>query len=198
MKKKFMILSAIALLAGGVQTASAQNWRYAPQYHFGIRAGIADTTPLESWDGSNTTDFWGPIVGVAFDTKVAKLPFYIETGAYVMNRGWKRESEWDGSSHYEHYSHTENNSSLLIPALFSYHAYASKNVAIQPFMGPYYAWSFDKQEDDYGWRFGCGLSVKRFYVNMGFDLGIKDNFDSHEGRVSSFFMAVGWNFLGKR
>lgn len=201
MKKRLMILSVIALVLGGNQTAEAQNWRNAPQYHFGIRGGISGTTSMDDGgDGDNGTyDLWGPTFGVAFDTKVAKIPFYIETGLYYMNRGQKYDV-WSLGDYTPSYAtrYTENNHSLLVPALISYHAYTSRNVSIQPFTGPFFAYGFNDEEFDFGWRLGCGLNVQQFYVNLGVDFGLKDDFERHEGQVSSFFMTVGWNFLGKR
>lgn len=189
MNKKFMILSAIALLVGGIQTTSAQNWRNAPQCHFGIRGGISSTNSfLESWgvdDGTNSLT--APTFGISFDTKIAKIPFYVETGLYYMNRGYKDDDE---NNSYKVSQEECDNHSLLVPALISYHAYVGKNVALQPFFGPFISYGFDEEEFDCGWRLGCGISVKKFYANFGFDLCVIT--------VGSIFATVGWNFLGNR
>lgn len=192
MKKKFMILSTVALLAGGVQTANAQNWRNAPQFHLGIRGGISSTNAIfENWDGDDgTCSLTAPTFGIAFDTRVAKIPFYIETGLYYMNRGYKDDWYTYDKGNYRSGREIYDNHSLLVPALISYHAYAGKNVAIQPFMGPFISYGFDEDEFDSGWRFGCGISVKKFYANFGFDLSFET--------VGSIFATVGWNFLGNR
>lgn len=200
--KANMKMSAIALslLLGGTASVDAQNWKNAPKEHFGIRAGISSTDVLgDMWDGDNdATALTAPMLGIAYDVKVAKLPFYVETGLYYMNRGQK----YKGTSHYNgqfsSYKETVNNHSLLVPALISYHAYVKKDMSIQPFMGPYLAYGFKDEEVDYGWRMGCGFNAKQFYVNVGFDFGLKDDFDTHPGEVSSLFLTVGWNFLGKK
>ncbi len=193
-------LMALALSSACCLPASAQNWRNAPQYHFGIRAGLSVTNSLDdSWEGASTKDLVGPMFGVAFDTKIAKLPFYVETGAYYMNRGLKYSTDGYGPGHHGNSTTwTENNSSIVIPAMISYHAYVNKEMSFQPFMGPFVSFGLDDSETDYGWRLGCGFNAKQFYVNMGVDLGLKDDFDHHEGNISSFFMTVGWNFLGNR
>ena len=205
MNKKMMSLMAVtALLLGGVQTVNAQNWRNAPQYHFGVRAGFSDTQALaDDWDGGICSkDKFAPMGGVAFDVKIAKLPFYIETGAYFMNRGLKYSADdyQAGSSSPGPYRVTwsEDNNSLLIPVMLSYHAYINKDMSFQPFFGPYVAFGFEDDATDYGLRMGCGFNVKQFYVNMGLDAGLRGDFNTHEGNVSSLFMTVGWNFLGKR
>ena len=200
MKKKFMNLAVLAILLGGVQTASAQNWVNAPQTHLGVRAGISDTYTLaDDWDGDYCSkDLVGPVLGVAFDTKIAKLPFYIETGAYYMNRGQKYKVDGYHDYYGPSSTWTENNNSVLIPVLFSYHAYINPTMSFQPFMGPFVSFGLEDDEVDYGVRMGCGFNVKQFYVNMGLDVGLRSDFDTHEGNVSSFFMTIGWNFLGKR
>lgn len=199
MKKELRIyvMACLLLLIGGVQV-KAQNWRNAPQFHFGVRAGFSVTNIAEDWwgdqDGNNLV---APMAGIAFDTKVAKIPFYVETGLYYMNRGYKYDNVWVGGE-YRVTRETENNHSFLVPALISYHAYINKDMSFQPFMGPYISYGFDNEEFDCGWRIGCGFNVKQFYINMGCDLGIKDDFDDQWGRTNSFFMTVGWNFLGKK
>lgn len=202
MKKQFMKLAVVALLLGGAQTADAQNWRNAPQSHFGIRAGFSDTNTLaDDWDGDySSKDLFGPMFGVAFDTKIAKLPFYFETGAYFMNRGQKYSiDDWENERPSHHRTtYTENNNSIVLPAMVSYHAYINKEMSFQPFMGPFVSFGLEDSETDYGLRMGCGFNVKQFYVNMGMDIGLRNDFETHEGHVSSFFMTVGWNFLGKR
>ena len=203
MKKQMMSLMAVAtLLLGGVQTTTAQNWRNAPQYHFGVRAGLSDTQAFSSdWVGDcSSKDKFGPVVGVAFDTKIAELPFYIETGGYFMNRGLKYAADvwYDDNQRHRHVSWSEDNNSLLIPVMLSYHAYINKTMSFQPFFGPYVAFGFEDDATDYGLRMGCGFNVKQFYVNTGFDVGLRKDFDTHEGNVCSLFMTVGWNFLGKR
>ena len=191
--------AAVLLLAATTQNAVAQRWRDAPRFHLGVRAGVSTTVPLESWDGSDSGELTAPMAGVAFDTRVATIPFYIETGIYYMNRGCQTSGRVYYGNTAHSYTYTENNHSLLIPALISYHAYVADKVSLQPFMGPYVTLSMNSNETgDYGWRFGCGINVKQIYANVGFDLGLKNNFYFHEGNVSSLFVNVGWNFIGKK
>lgn len=191
--------AAVLLLAATAQTAQAQRWRDAPRFHLGVRAGVSTTAPLELWDGGDSEELTAPMAGVAFDTRVANIPFYIETGVYYMNRGCKTTGREYSDNIPHSYAYTQNFHSLLIPALISYHAYVADKVSLQPFMGPFVALSLSSDETgDYGWRFGCGINVKQIYASVGFDLGLKDNFYFHEGNVSSLFVTVGWNFIGKR
>lgn len=192
MKKKFLNLAVLAFFLGGVQTTNAQNWRNAPQFHLGVRGGVSSTNAIDAnWDGDDeSSSLSAPTFGIAFDTKVAKIPFYIETGLYYMNRGYNDSGFDYGGNNHKRWHEVFNNRSLLVPALISYHAYAGSNVAIQPFMGPFISYGFDEELFDSGGRFGCGVSVKKFYANVGFDLSFNI--------VGSVFATVGWNFLGKR
>lgn len=201
MKKELRIfmMAWLLLLVGGVQV-KAQNWRNAPQFHLGVRAGFSVSDLADEWwndDDDYGASLTAPMAGIAFDTKVAKIPFYVETGLYYMNRGFKFDNIWVGGE-YKVTRETENNHSLLVPALISYHAYINKDMSFQPFMGPYLSYGFGSKQFDYGWRFGCGFNAKQLYVNMGVDLGITDNFDAPYSRTDAFFMTVGWNFLGKK
>lgn len=200
MKKEILNFVLVAALLVSAQNMAAQNWLNAPKSHFGIRAGIAATNTLaDDWDGDyGSTDLISPMAGIAYDTRIAKIPFYVETGLYFLDRGQKYKIDRNGYHHSYATTERESNFSMLVPAVISYHAYTGKNISIQPFMGPYLAYGFSDEEIDYGWRLGCGLNIKQFYVNMGYDIGLKDDFDTHEGHVSTAFITVGWNFLGKR
>ncbi len=192
MKRQTIALLLAALALGISKPASAQKWADAPQYHIGVRAGLIGSIPLQSdWDGHDgTRSLWSPSIGVSVDTRICKLPFYIESGLYWMDRGYRYGRRGNTT--------TEHNYSLLLPALLSYHAYTSTQVSLQPFMGPYLAYGLNYREPDYGWRMGVGVNVRDFYANVGFDLGLRDNFDHGDGNVSSVFVTFGWNIVGKR
>ncbi len=188
-----------ALFAGFSNTAKAQKWLDAPKYHLGVRVGYSETNVWHDLhlDGHGDMNCQSVVVGAAFDVKLTKLPFYLETGLYYSNRG---VDVVDGSRRY-----AQDNHSLLVPALLSYHIYTATNVSIQPFVGPFVAYNFGFEKPDYGFRLGCGVNYKNAYLNGGFDLGCRDNmfynkegFYEEDGNLLSFFVTVGWNFLGNR
>ena len=100
MKKIYKIIP-IALLLCMSNSAIAQKWANAPKIIVGIRGGI--TFAPTDWGCSDIKVF--PSTGVAASFRIAKLPFYIETGLYYTNR----------------FVYDYDNHSLLAPALFSYH-----------------------------------------------------------------------------
>lgn len=161
---------ALAVLLSVISgTATAQKWQNAPKVILGIRGG-ATFAPTD-WDGSNIEVF--PTAGVAASFRIAKLPFYIETGLYYTNR----------------YIGGDDNHSLLTPALLSYHIHLKKDMAIQPFMGPFLAYGFNADEADGGWRMGVGFNAKKFYVNCGYDYSFDNGVDE-----DALFVGIGYNF----
>lgn len=144
--------------------ANAQSYR--PQ--FGIRGGL--TASPTDWTG-NLKVF--PTIGMSVDFRIAKLPFYIETGAYYLNR----------------YVYEDDNNSLLFPALLSYHIPLKHDMTLQPFCGPFVSYGFDNSEVDGGMRMGIGFSKSRFYVNCGYDISFNYGYDE-----DNFFVTAGYNF----
>lgn len=150
MKKICMLLLALSLLTG----IKAQNWRNAPKLIVGLRGGASVSNITETdGDTKNVFAFTG---GLSASFRIAKIPFYVETGLYYENFGYKDYKTW-------------NDHSGVVPAMISYHAYAGKNVTIQPYMGPSLIFS---DELDMGFRMGCGVAYKKFYAGLGLDYNL--------------------------
>lgn len=167
MKKIYKIIS-IALLLCMSNSAQAQKWANAPKIIVGIRGGI--TFAPTDWGCSDIEVF--PSTGVAASFRIAKLPFYIETGLYYTNR----------------FVYDYDNHSLLVPALFSYHIPLKKDMSLQPFSGPFISYGFEGELDE-GWRMGVGFSSKKFYANCGYDYSFNYGVDE-----DALFVSVGYNF----
>ena len=152
-------------------TAMAQKWKDAPKVILGVRGGL--TIAPTDWEGSNIKVF--PAAGVAASFRIAKLPFYVETGLYYTNR----------------FVYGRDNHSLLVPALLSYHIPLKKDMSLQPFMGPFLSYGFagDDVGIDRGWRTGIGFNKKHFYINCGYDYSFGNGVDE-----DAIFVGVGYNF----
>lgn len=201
MKKGMMLkgMVCLAFLTGALQTVNAQNSEDAPKYHLGVRLGYAETNVrhdfhLDGHSDRNCQSFMG---GVNFDVRLNSKPLYLETGLYGSNRGVDVR---DGSRRY-----TQYNFSLLVPALISYHFYPTYNLGINPFAGPFAAYNFGFEKVDYGLRLGVGVNYKQVGLNFGVDWGMRDNlfynkegYYENDGNLFSFFVTLGWNFLGNR
>lgn len=165
--KKIIFTLTLLLLMGNC--AFAQKWANAPKVILGVRGGV--TFAPTDWEGSDIEVF--PTAGFAASFRIAKLPFYVETGLYYTNR---YVYDWD-------------NHSILSPALLSYHIPLKKDMSLQPFMGPFVAYGFDEEEADLGWRMGVGFSRKHFYINCGYDISGNNGVDE-----DALFVSVGYNF----
>jgi hypothetical protein len=111
----------------------------------------------------------------------------MKTGVYYMNKGYKFE--------YENYTVKEDDHFIHMPLLASYHIYINDNMAIQPFAGFAGGYLTKAKEFEGAVRLGCGINFGRLYANVGYDIGvIKHNRRSN----NTFFMTVGFNFLGSR
>lgn len=142
------------------------------QHHkpeFGIRGGV--TLAPTDWEGSLKVF---PTVGMSVGFNISKLPFFIETGAYYANR---------------YVYDAEDNNSILVPALLSYHIPLKHDMTLQPFYGPFVAYGFDRSEFDSGMRLGIGFTKSRFYVNLGYDISFNYTVDE-----DAFFVTAGYNF----
>lgn len=188
--KKILLSLFMAIFA--LATAQAQivkNLEY-PNGHFGFRVAFSssnysysDYSPLPFVSG-----------GFAADFKICPLPIYLETGAYYANRGYK----------YDYYEGKEadDNHSVLVPFLASYHLYFTDNLSIQPFYGAFVSYGFDYEEVDYGLRIGCGFNFGRLYANIGYDLGLKnyEEYDRYGDYIDMksrmFFLTIGINLAG--
>ena len=170
MKKLYKTIP-LALLLCISNNANAQRWANAPKIILGVRGGL--TFAPTDWEGSDIKVF--PSAGLAASFRIAKLPFYVETGLYYTNR----------------FVGDYDNHSILSPALLSYHIPLKKDMSLQPFMGPFLSYGFDDFDGglDGGWRMGVGFNSKKFYVNCGYDYSFNYGVDE-----DALFVSVGYNF----
>ena len=192
MKKLVLIMFAImATLSANAQIV--KNMEY-PRGHFGIRAAYTSNTftldrgyDYGAFEGGAKSFISG---GLAADFRVASIPLYLETGAYYINRGYKGVDV-----DYHNYNIAEgdyDNHSVMVPLLMSYHLYLTDNMAVQPFVGPYVEYGFDREEVSAGIRTGVGYNFGRLYVNVGYDFG----FNIDDKKNNTFFATIGFNFAG--
>ena len=180
--KKLLLLATVMLTF--VATASAQSVMY-PKFHLGVRGGLTVNTPTIS--DASIDGMVMAYGGIATDFRIAPIPLYIETGVYYMDKG--------GSITYPWGKHDFDNHFIHIPILVSYHFYLNDNMAVQPFVG--FAGGYLTESEDFGGavRFGCGYNFKRFYANIGYDIGVTEN---HSIKDNTFFVTFGYNFAGGR
>ena len=166
-----------------VNAQIVKNMEY-PRGHFGIRSAFTSNTLTMYGAKFDAKSFVSG--GLAADFRVASIPLYLETGAYYINRGYKLKDFDYG------YDFDEDNHSVMVPLLMSYHLYLTDNMAVQPFVGPYVEYGFDREEVSAGIRTGVGYNFGRLYVNVGYDFG----FNIDEKKNNAFFATIGFNFAG--
>ena len=94
MKKllRFTLLTVFVATSLQVSAKFYPAYKNAPKMHIGVRGGITFST----MDYGNAEVLTAPYGGLAVDFKVAKLPIYVETGAYYMDKGRERTEGVDG------------------------------------------------------------------------------------------------------
>lgn len=195
MEKKLVAVFAFLLVALWAHAQFQPAYKHAVRYHVGARAGVG----FSSYDFDESRVITMPTGGIAVDYRVASVPVYVESGLYYMDMGTRGKVYYtDGYTVDEFTSH---NHSVLMPMVGSYHFYIGDKVTLQPFTGFYVSYGFGNDKTDFGLREGVGVAVNNFYANMGVNYGLVDQLSEPfigDGHHRSFFMTVGFNFIGGR
>lgn len=165
--------------------------------YYGARMGLTLANLSGDFDhtGIKTGLTLGGVVGLRVSTS---NPVFLESGLYYTQRGCK-----DGDV-----SMTLKN--LEVPILIKYGIKASDEVAVLPFIGPYFSWGiggkfkvgeFEESSYNYvdhgdmGLKLGCGLEYNMLYVEAGYQFGIANIADGAGTIHSNAFIAnFGINF----
>lgn len=216
MKKLFVL----ALLLCSAATLSAQRRNI-----FGVRAGLNVSDLTIKNDGlSVSPDSRGTFhAGFSYQHRLSgRLPFYLETGLYLSDKGGKIKEEDETLKMKLLY--------MQVPVVVNYHFdLAAGKVSIQPYAGLYYGLGvsgkmklssegYDATVDlfkastvegeavpqsckrsDVGIRAGVGVNFcKRYYAGLGYDAGLMNILkNSEEGlkmRNGVFHISVGYTF----
>ena len=184
--------------------------------YYGLRFGVSlgklsgDTeTTLNGaaekmdYSGVRTGFTLGGVVGLRISTTA---PVFLESGLYYTQRGGK-----DGK-----YSAQLN--CLEIPLLVKYGIKATDDIALLPFLGPYFAYGIagdteyreagtgDKGKErsykhllnrnDMGLKIGCGAEYNMLYLEAGYQFGLTNISDDEDltTRANQMFINFGVNF----
>lgn len=172
-------------------------------------------------DDFETEPIGGANVGVVFGWNLGRSPLTLEPGIYYSFKGGKiTADQWGGD-----YATGKYKMHMLeIPLVLKYNIVPTSGITLQPFAGTFMAFglggttkfkgtneSFDTfSEDgfksfDAGLRFGCGMAVDHFYVELAYDLGLVNlphdtfadyDFDNWDDKIKSncFSATIGVNF----
>ena len=165
--------------------------------YYGVRFG--GTLASISGDKSIGTKVGLTLAGVIGLRLSSSSPVFLESGLYYTQRGAKNDL----------YEITHNN--LEIPLVVKYGFKATDDIALLPFIGPYFAYAVsadqkaldDKIEDpnrvyrnNMGFKLGCGAEYNKLYLELGYQFGITNIWDSDliTGHNNALFLNFGVNF----
>ncbi len=184
--------------------------------YFGFRIGPAFTTVSSDdarLDGGSMKT--GLNVGFAAGAAVSnQIPLFIESGLYYIEKGGKGDGGNLGGKF------TYNLDYLEVPLVFKYSHPLTEHARIEPYVGGYFAvgiggkiknygereayssFSSNEYDDgsfkrfDAGLKMGVGLSYDMFYMDVAYDLGLRnichDTFD--DSKNGALLLNFGLNF----
>ena len=203
MKKIFAAIVAMMLaMPSFAQFASGGFELDKQNLYYGARMGL--TLASMSGDAELSGMKAGLTLAGVIGLRVSSSsPVFLESGFYYTQRGGK-----DGS-------YTANLSCLEIPILLKYGIQASEDIAVLPFIGPYFAYGVggkmeysgingkEKQStyeflnrNDMGIKVGCGAEYNMVYLELAYQFGLvnvadNDKYSIHANQLS---INLGVNF----
>ena len=205
MKKIFTAIVAMVLAAPAFAQFSSGGFELDKQnLYYGVRLGM---TVADLGGDAETDSKVGMTLGGVVGLRVSQsTPLFLESGLYYTERGAKDVGY----------------SNLEIPLLIKYGIKATDDIAILPFVGPYFAracWGKTKTYDDetgktvkigtfdekkwdglkranMGLKLGCGLEFNKLYVEAGYQFGLSNitKHDDFSVHSNALFLNVGVNF----
>ena len=173
--------------------------------YYGIRlgatfAGIGGDLMDDIDMGTKTGLTLGGVVGLRLSDVT---PVFLESGLYYTERGAKKDKNKIGLTYLE------------LPVLIKYGIQATDDIAILPYIGPYFSYGFagkyknkalgisESSYDtfkhlDMGIKIGCGAEYNKLYAELGYQFGIaniaKENAADLDAKGHALFVNVGVNF----
>lgn len=213
MKKFLTAIVAILLAAPSFAQYSSGGFSLSEEnLYFGARFGITSATLSKdiykdrfSDLGARTGMTLGGVIGLRASNTV---PVFIESGFYYTERGAKKGKNVISYNNIE------------IPVIVKYGLKATDDIAILPFLGPYFSYAisgkckgevngesisdgaFDEKKwnalrrANMGVKLGVGAEYNKLYLEIGYQIGITDvcKNDDVSGRSNAFFANFGVNF----
>lgn len=168
--------------------------------YYGVRFGGTIASINGDFDiGSRVGMTLGGVIGLRVS---GSTPVFLESGLYYTQRGAKDSD----------YEVTHNN--LEIPLIIKYGFKATDEIALLPYVGPYFAYAVSADETcknenlkvnhniprvnrkSMGFKLGCGAEYNKLYLELGYQFGVTNILDSDDfsAHNNAFFMNFGLNF----
>jgi hypothetical protein len=214
--KKLLFTLAFAMCVSSAAFAQFSNGRFSSSRHstvenpwsLGIRAGM-NLSSLGGTLGSVYDSKIGFNVGLNVEYSIIKQ-VAIKSGIYFTIKGAKYSDSYEVYNYYSGYQtvekdYTINEDYLQIPILGSYKLPLNNKLNLEFNFGPYLAYGIAGKTEgdntfgsngldtfDFGLIGGTGLTYKKFYVGLQYDLGLSNIAPSASNR--NFSVNVGYNF----
>ena len=200
MKKLLVSLVAVLMAVPTFAQFSSGGFDLSKEnLYYGVRFG--GTSASVSGDVSVGSKIGMTLAGIIGLRLSQSTPVFLESGLYYTQRG-ANEDDIDITS---------NN--LEIPIVVKYGFQVSDNIALLPFIGPYFAYAvssdydykingveyegaFRPNRNNMGFKFGCGAEYNKLYLELGYQFGVT-NFADKDGVTAhnnALFLNFGVNF----
>ena len=145
---------------------------------------------------------WSDFGWCCWPSFVNIFPVFLEWSLYYTQRGAK-----DGDYEVTHCNNLE------IPLVVKYGFKATDEIALLPFIGPYFAYAVSADQkvknvsleekginrvyrNNMGFKLGCGAEYNKLYLELGYQFGITNIWDSDAitGHNNALFLNFGVNF----
>jgi len=210
MKKLFTAIVAILMAAPTFAQYSSGGFSLEKEnLYYGARIGLTSAgIGGDEGIGSKVGMTLGGVIGLRVSSTT---PVFLESGLYYTERGGKKDKLTTSLNYFE------------IPILIKYGIKATDEIAILPFVGPYFSYaisgrtkmkgdedwsSFNETHEyngktyggykhaDMGFKLGCGAEYNKLYLELGYQFGVADisSYEALTKHGHAFFMNFGINF----
>jgi len=209
MKRLFLAIATLVLslptfaqYSSGGFDLDKQNLYYGARMGLNVASLSGHTASYTDLSGTRAGLILGGVIGLRLSST---SPVFLESGVYYTERGGKGKE--DG---------VETNSKtncFEIPVLVKYGFQVAPEVALLPFLGPYFSYAIGGKTEgvqgnkhssfndgyfkhtDMGLKFGCGAEYNKLYLEAGFALGLADIAESGGAAHNrAFYLNFGVNF----
>lgn len=201
MKKFLVAIMAVLFAAPSFAQYSSGGFSLSESsLYYGLRMGMNISTITGEYQDADSKV--GMTLGGVIGARVSDTtPIFLESGLYFSGRGGKNL----GLNYLE------------IPVLVKYGVQLTDDIAILPYIGPYFSYgisgkykintggtvvkdsSYDlMKHPDMGFKIGCGGEYNKLYLELGYQFGVlniaKDNPADLSAHTGNFYINVGVNF----
>ena len=199
--KKFLV-SIVAMLVAAPSFAQFSSGGFEldkENLYYGVRIGITSASINGDLDlGARVGMTLAGVLGLRVSSTT---PVFLESGLYYTERGGKTSPV------------TVKHNNLEIPLLIKYGIQASDDIAVLPFVGPYFAYAVtstykikgdnadvsgkaDLNRANMGFKLGCGFEYNKLYLEVGYQLAVTNILDDDDlsAHNNTLFANFGINF----